>query len=83
VSEFKIEKVEPVKGTRSTSDIYRNAVNAVAKEEAGWYKVTIPSKKTATIYQQLNKLMKAHKDLKLHCLKDTIYIEKIKVVIKK
>ena len=82
MSEYTITKVEPVQGTRSTSDVYRNAVNDVVKREVGWYKVSIPTKKTATIYQQLNKLMKNHKDLKLHVIKDVVYIEKLTLFYK-
>ena len=79
MSEFSIERVEQPKATRTTTEVYRNVVNAVTKEKDGWYKVTIPNKKTATIYQQLYKIMKGRKDIRLHKIKNEVFIEKLGV----
>jgi hypothetical protein len=81
MSDFKIEKVEPVKGTKSVTDVYRKAVNAMAKEPLGWYKITIENKKATTLYQQLHKIIKEKdlKDLKLHKVNNLVYIEKVAI----
>jgi hypothetical protein len=76
-TDFTLEKVEPIKRYRLSGEVYRKALNAVANKEVGWYKITIPDKKVATVYQQLSKIIKNHKDLKLHKIKDVVYIEKI------
>ena len=76
MSEY-LERVEQPKATRSTTDVYRNIVDASTKKEGGWYKVTLPNKKPATVYQQLYKITKGRKDIKLHKVKDIVYIEKL------
>jgi hypothetical protein len=84
MANYSLEKVEPVKGTRSTTEVYKNIISDVSRKEEGWYKVNIPTKKTATIYQQLSKLLKDRKDLKLHVIKEVVYIEKLeKTTVKK
>jgi hypothetical protein len=85
MSEF-IERVQQPPKTRSTSEVYDRVIEAVAKETAGWFKVSIPNKKPISIYQQLAKKLKkkGRKDLKLHKIKDAnkkdvVYLEKTAV----
>jgi len=77
MSEFSLERVEQPKATRTTTDVYRNVVSDATKKEGGWYKVTIPNKKPNTIYQSLYKIIKDRKDIKLHKVKDVVYLEKL------
>jgi hypothetical protein len=78
MSEFKIEKVDALpSGTRTASKVYNDIVTDINKQPVGVYKITLGNKKPSTLYQQLAKLLKGNKTMKLSKIKNVVYIEKI------
>lgn len=75
---FKIDQVEKLPTTaRAKAKLYDDIVEAIAKKPIGTYRITVENKKTATVYQQIYKLIKDRKDIKLHKIKNEIFIEKL------
>jgi hypothetical protein len=56
---------------------YDELINSISKEPTGWYKVSIPNRKHQTMYVALSKRLKGSKELKVHFINKTVYIEKL------
>jgi len=78
--EYVIEKIEIAPSiTRLPVPIYTDILNDVLKSENGFYKVSIPNKKSMSIFVALQKRIKKQNisNLKVHIIKDSCYLEKI------
>lgn len=73
------EKVnKPIIERAKQSSVYTSLIEDIEKQENGWYKVNTESLgvKPLSAYTSLSKRLKDRKNLKLHLIKKTIYIEK-------
>jgi len=79
--EYVIEKIDIVPSitTRLPVPIYTDILNDILKSENGFYKVSIPNKKSMSIFVALQKRIKKQNisNLKVHIIKDSCYLEKI------
>ncbi|MEM0007257.1 MAG: hypothetical protein QXR89_03185 [Candidatus Bathyarchaeia archaeon] len=72
------ERVEPPQIVRPRRVAeYDELIKSIESEPKGWYKVTIPNRKPSTIFVALAKKLRGRRDLKLHFINKTVYIEKI------
>jgi len=72
------EKVsKPIIARTRQSSVYTALIEDIEHQEKGWYKVNIPDVKPMSAYTSLNKRIKDRKDLKIHLINKTVYIEKI------
>ncbi|MCW4045938.1 MAG: GspE family protein [Candidatus Bathyarchaeota archaeon] len=82
--EYTIEAVtSPLPIVKRSSAVYSKIINDVSKRPSGIYKITVPSKKTSTLYQALAKLVRSRTDVKLHKVSGIVYLEKIDKPFKK
>jgi len=75
-------EVEPVKTLpkslkRARQPIYDDLIKDIMKRGKGYYKVSIPDRKTKSVYVALSKRLKGNKSLKLHIRGSDIYLEKV------
>ena len=57
--------------------IYDQLLKALDKKPIGIYPIEVSDKKPMTVYVALSKRLKDRKDLKLHFMDKTVYIEKL------
>jgi hypothetical protein len=79
-SEFKIkEPVDklPAKAFPRRVLVYDQLLKALDKKPNGIYPIEVTDKKPMTVYIALSKRLKGKKDLKIHFIDKTVYIEKL------
>jgi len=77
--EYNIELVETLpKSKRERVVAYDSIIKTMEDKLKGYYKVSIPNKKAATVYIGLMKRIKDKKNIfKLHMVNKELYVEKL------
>ena len=57
--------------------VYDNILKELESKSKGNYKIEIPNKKSQSVYLALTKRCKNRKNLKVHFISKTVYVEKL------